>query len=124
MGLAGSTIEQLVVNAPRMVIGKYGGAEVSPQGWLQIVAAKGMIARKAQLQLSYGGANRCDGKALEWLAKQPAPRFWYSDGEATDYAEDNWAAARIAAENLCLAHNICRVDSTEDLFRRLGIRYA
>ena len=56
------------------------------QGRLQIVAHKGRLLNDQALEdllLESPGQNGIDGPALRWLAKQPKPRVWVSDGQVT-----------------------------------------
>lgn len=71
--------QAIVTAAPGCTIAVYGGS--GRFGSLRILAAKGKIVDTSQMK-SPGGSNIVDLPALEWLAKQEAPRYWVSDGHA------------------------------------------
>ncbi len=58
----------------------YSGSE--GEGELRVVARGGRRAATEQLE-PFGGGNIVDLPALDWLARQPRPRIWVSDGGVT-----------------------------------------
>jgi hypothetical protein len=64
-----------------------GGRPSHREGRLLIVSVNGKAVTEKELEMYachyLGGGNTIDGPALEWLAKQPEPRFWVSDGYVT-----------------------------------------
>jgi len=70
-------------------------------GTLRILARDGRCVSATYDDTKFGGANVIDGPALDWLAQQPAPRYWISDGVVTE-VDDNATerAARACAIKL------------------------
>lgn len=86
MSLHQSEIDELLKAAPHAVIGLYEGA--TNMGVLRVVSRRGKRAAKELCRHPLGtGNNVIDGVALRWLATQPAPRVWVSDGQVTGRAE-------------------------------------
>ena len=57
------------------------------EGELRVVARGGHRAAADQLE-PYGGGNIVDLPALDWLARQPRPRIWVSDGGVTGVGDN------------------------------------
>jgi hypothetical protein len=73
---------------PRSNIGLYSGRRST--GQLVIVAKGGKRATRQAIEevvSRMGHSNVVDGPALRWLAKQPEPRVWVSDGLATEIGD-------------------------------------
>lgn len=77
MHLDGAGVLALMVGMPAGMIAVYEGSH--PEARLTVVAKNGRRVNDDVLEPKWGG-NECDGPALEWLAQQPGPRYWVSDG--------------------------------------------
>ena len=82
MHLKPSEIQSITEKAPAVTIAAYNGG--GSEGKLVILARGGLIASDEVFQELAGRlGNIVDYQALLWLAKQPEPRIWVSDGEVT-----------------------------------------
>lgn len=89
MAFSPEDLAAVIDAAPGATVAAYAGR--GKEGLLAIVAKDGRMATEGDinraLMLVDGGArlhgNIVDGPALQWLAKQPAPRIWISDGHVT-----------------------------------------
>jgi hypothetical protein len=88
------------------------------EGELRVVARGGRRARAADLE-PYGGGNVVDLPALEWLARQPEPRLWVSDGGVTGEMDRGSEEIRTGCDQVVRRGRIERVDSAEEAVRRL-----
>jgi len=109
MRLDDDDLHRILKVAPAATVAIYSGR--SKSGTLCIVAAKGKAATAEGLvHARCGCGNVVDGPALQWLAKQPEPRLWVSDGVVTGIRDrvsiDLWAEAEL----LCRKHKITRVE--------------
>jgi hypothetical protein len=77
MSLSHDDVQTIIDTYPGVTVGTYAGNET--RGVLRIIARDGRRATDEDCYLDYGG-NTVDGPALEWLAQQPGPRVWVSDG--------------------------------------------
>ena len=77
-------------------------------GELRIVARAGCRASDADLA-PFAGGNVIDLPALGWLARQPEPRIWISDGEATGIGDRGSPALRERCKRTCKRARIRRV---------------
>lgn len=109
MRLDDAELSRIVEVAPAATVGIYSGRAKS--GKLFVIANRGKAATAeglAHARCSCG--NVVDGPALQWLATQPEPRLWVSDGVVTGINDrvsvDLWAQAAL----LCRKHRITRVD--------------
>jgi len=81
MSITAEEVEEIVRAAGgAAVVAIYSGS--GDAGELRIVARGDRRVASDQFE-SFGSGNVVDLPALEWLAKQPAPRFWLSDGCVT-----------------------------------------
>lgn len=95
------------------------------RGRLTVIARQGKaVAADYNWRDLHGHANACDGPALAWLARQPAPRVWFSDGNVTVMAscktKETAAALMEAFEDairIVKLGNITRTTSQEDVAR-------
>jgi len=88
MGWEDKEIAAIVQAAPGVAIGAYSGSRY--EGELVIVAKDG---KWQNTQRPKGGGNDVDGPALEWLAEQPEPRIWVTDGAVVPIEGDPLEAA-------------------------------
>lgn len=102
---------------PAALIATYCG--MSREGTLTIVAKKGRRVHESRFK-GQGGGNCVDGPALDWLAKQPGPRYWVSDGEIVGYEYARTPAMFAAVYKHCRDHHILRVDGLKDVIERFG----
>jgi hypothetical protein len=79
MSLKSEDLERVLEACPRMLVAAYSGNPSFNHGVLKVLAKHGRIASAKSLARD-GGFNGIDGPALQWLARQPGPRFWVSDG--------------------------------------------
>jgi hypothetical protein len=91
------------------MIAAYGGGHDS--GVLRVLARDGRRVDDAGLASIGGGRNVVDGPALEWLARQPAPRFWVSDGQVTGIGDVRGRRNWPACEALCRERGIRHLQS-------------
>jgi len=87
-----------------------GSGEV---GELRIVADGERRAASDHLA-RYGSGNVVDLPALEWLAKQPEPRLWVSDGNVTGVGDKGSEALKQRCAALCRRARIRRVQKIEE----------
>jgi hypothetical protein len=86
MSLASEDVEKLVRGAGgAAVVAIYSGC--ADEGELRIVA-RGDRRVESEFFEPFGSGNIVDLPALEWLAKQPAPRLWVSDGCVTGVGDE------------------------------------
>jgi len=77
-------------------------------GELRIVASGTRRAAAAHLH-PYAAGNIVDVPALQWLARQPAPRLWISDGRVTGVGDRRDRAIDERVRAICRAGRIERV---------------
>lgn len=83
-------------------------------GGLYVLAQKGLIASDERLRkLQRWGGNGVDGPALRWLATQPKPRIWVSDGYVTGKSSCVHMNLLQDCANICKANRILRVPTME-----------
>lgn len=96
MSLSADDLREIVLAAPAATVAMYSGSD--NRGDVTIVARRGKVASErdmARAQARSGGGNVIDGPALRWLAGQPGPRVWVSDGYVTG-TRDRFARNLIA----------------------------
>lgn len=81
MGWAWKDTLALIEATPAMIIALYSGW--ADHGHLTIIAKDGRLVSPhfSPKDMGHGGSNTVDGPALAWLARQPRPRVWFSDGQ-------------------------------------------
>jgi hypothetical protein len=89
----------------------YSGRETV--GELRVVAWGERRASAEHLD-PYGRGNVIDVPALHWLARQPAPRLWVSDGHVTGVGDRGSETLRKEADGICTAARIQRCGSLDD----------
>jgi hypothetical protein len=112
MRLDGKAILALLDVAPGAQVAKYDGAD---GGWgrIRILARGGWRVQDPLLvEKCCGKGNVIDGPALRWLATQPRPRVWVSDGGVTGVGDVTSADLRREAQDLCDLHAITRVEDS------------
>ena len=120
MGEPKNTIDYVLENLPGARIAGYACAhpqftyehsEFMGKGILGIVAEKGRTTKLTtdNLRNYFGGRNLVDGPALRWLARQPGPRFWVSDGGVNGLSGCGWLLLE-ECKAICKASSIARVD--------------
>jgi hypothetical protein len=115
MHLAEETLEAIIKAAPAVVIGAYSGNYTD--GQLSILAENGKWCRPAGKNMPAGANNLVDFPALQWLAEQPAPRIWVTDGYVVPRDENRMYEAYVQCIEFCYANDINRVDSASDAHR-------
>jgi hypothetical protein len=118
MQLEPKDLKEILHNAPGCTVGVYSGN--TDDGVLRILAQAGRQVDDRWINAPAGGANVIDGPALQWLAKQPKPRIWVSDGQVTGKNDHTGAVNHL--ECLCLSrrHHIIRKDRVADGVQLLG----
>jgi hypothetical protein len=113
-----SDLERITAAAPLATVAVYTGHGRS--GTLAIVASRGRIAGAEALgQAARGNGNVIDGPALRWLAKQPEPRIWISDGRVTGVYDQPSSDLTVDAIHICRRAGITRAEKTADIPRLL-----
>lgn len=97
MDMQVSYIDQILAIAPAATIAVYSSNALDKQwnrahgglytGHLAIVAHKGKRIATEEIEQYLHGGNVVDGEALRWLARQPGPRVWISDGYVSGAGE-------------------------------------
>lgn len=89
MALDADDIREIIDMLPGSTIASYAGYDHEPvegdPGELWILADNGKIidlSDRSHLRPWHLGGNGVDMPALQWLAEQPGPRLWISDGQA------------------------------------------
>lgn len=118
MSLSQEDILQIMKLMPAATIASYCGESV--QGELRILAKKGRRVADRDMRNYDWGGNCVDGPALDWLAKQPGPRYWVSDGQIVGYQYARTPAMYAAVYKHCRDHHILRVPSLKDVVDRFG----
>lgn len=118
MHLSTSEVARIVNAAPAGALAIYAAGD-DGRGVLRVVARRGRRVPSALLD-GLGNLNVVDGPALRWLAEQPAPRVWVSDGNVTGVGPSGSGevgAARLSldAAAVCRRAGIRRVDSPTDV---------
>ena len=112
MSLSPTDLERIVKTAPAATVAIYSGH--GRQGTLTVVARKGRMATAEGIRSSRcGSGNIVDGPALEWLAKQPAPRIWISDGWVTGCHDHTSLDLSGEVLRICTQAEITRVEKAD-----------
>lgn len=107
-------LERITAAAPLATVAVYAGRGKS--GTLVIVASRGRIACADSLkQAARGIGNVIDGPALRWLAGQPEPRVWISDGDVTGRGDQSSADLVVNAIQICREGRIRRAAKREEV---------
>jgi hypothetical protein len=120
MSLADEDLERLLVGTGQgMRVAIYSGQ--GSEGELRIVAEGGRRAEGEELA-RFGSGNVVDLPALRWLARQPRPRLWISDGKVTGIGDQSSPKIRELARAICRRAGIRRVDGILEAAKLLGPR--
>jgi hypothetical protein len=117
MGFAPEDLAAVIQAAPGATIAAYAGKSSSDWGRLVIVAKAGRMATAEDIynSLEDCSGNVVDGPALRWLAKQPEPRIWVSDGIVTGVC-DRAAVNLLMEANAVIAEaGIERIEDWKDV---------
>jgi hypothetical protein len=114
MALAADDIAGIIAAAAGAQVACYDGTS---EGWgmIRVLARGGRRVADTDVAPPVGhGGNVIDGPALRWLATQPAPRIWVSDGCVTGLGDRSGRALREDAAQVCERAGIVRVRTAED----------
>lgn len=114
MKLTTDDVFQLVQKFPGGVIATYCSGSHGGIGWLTVVARNGKCCEEREMK-PRGSGNGIDGPALEWIAKFPGPRYWISDAGVYGGAD-----GLVYCTNVCMRHNITRVDNAWEILGRMS----
>ena len=116
-------LRRVIAAGPASLIATYSGRFQS--GTLTIVAAEGRIIGRDENPAPGGHNNLVDGPALAWLASQPAPRVWLSDGQATAVGTGIAYSPAEEARRIAVAGGIARVRTLEGVIAAMvaGTRF-
>lgn len=92
------------------------------EGVLCVYAYQGKIASTESilmLRALHGCGNFVDGPALDWLAAQPSPRYWISDGGVTGVRDHPTDELSRYCTKVCNAARIYRLEDGQELLERL-----
>lgn len=117
MDFSTDDLAAVIAAAPGATIAAYAGSR--DRGRLIIVAANGKMATADAIEVGLTApgdgermhGNVVDGPALRWLAKQPGPRIWVSDGIVT--GRDDVGGINLVHE----VNAICRQADVERILR-------
>jgi hypothetical protein len=118
MGLELADLDRLLLATPHgMRVAIYSGS--GAEGELRVVADG--VRRAAPEHLArFGGGNVVDLPALEWLARQPLPRLWVSDGGVTGVGDRGSLVLKQRCAALCQRARIRRVAKLDAAVALLG----
>jgi hypothetical protein len=112
MSLAEDGLDRLLRATPQGArVAMYSGR--GTRGELRIVAWGERRAAAEHLE-PYGKGNIVDVPALQWLASQPAPRVWVSDGAVTGIGDQRCRKVDEQVEALCRRGAIQRVEDVDE----------
>lgn len=110
MHLAGHDVARILHAAPAARVAVYSGE--GEGGRIAIVADRGRMSTAAEIaELDMPGGNIVDGPALQWLAREAAPRLWICDGIVTGEWDITDAGLAAEALRICRGGGIRRVGS-------------
>jgi hypothetical protein len=111
MGLHEKDVMEILGLMPAATIAMYSGR--GSEGDLVIVAENGKMTNQHYIRdMRYYG-NVIDGPALDWLGKQPGPRIWVSDGQATGTGDSFVESLRLECLNKQIRHAIVRINDMD-----------
>src|SRR5262249_42625763 len=113
MKLTDANVERILKKAPVCTLAVYSANRT--EGVLRVLAQNGKRVRPADVRRPSGACNVIDGPALEWLAGQPGPRLWLSDGQVTGVQDRPGRENVRAVEQLCQEARITRVATVEEV---------
>jgi hypothetical protein len=113
MNLKETEVERILANAPATVIAVYSADR--DKGILRILARDGKRVTGDWVKRPSGSCNVIDGPALDWLARQPEPRFWLSDGLVTGVGDASGTGNAQYAQTVCQDSRVTRYRTTAEL---------
>lgn len=120
MSLDAASIDRvLAASAGAARVAVYSGE--GDVGELRLVARDGQRAAARHLA-PFGKGNIVDEPALAWLASQPGPRLWISDGGVTGVDDVPSKAIHDRCRAVCRRAHIRRVETIDEAVRMLGGR--
>ena len=120
MGLNPRELDAILDQAPVATVAVYAGGDGQDGGEIRVVAKDGKRARDRDLSIEHWGGNGIDGPALEWLAQQPYPRIWISDGYVTG-VNGNFGTPGVwdSVKRFCIKNRITRAERPKDAVEML-----
>lgn len=132
MSLTVEEIEAVLNHAPQTTIALYASNPQSNYGGnLVIAAANGKVVKDMfqthsrgedlrKFRNKYlGGDNLVDGPALEWLAQQPEPRIWISDGGITGNGTVHYEGLLLECKMIVRKYGIQRFNAVPVWFSKV-----
>ena len=117
MSLRASSIDRILREArSATLVAIYSGK--GSRGELRIVARDGWRASAENLQ-PFGSGNIVDLPALQWLAKQPGPRVWITDGGVSGVNDAASPKIHEECERLCRQARVLKAPTIEDALKKL-----
>ena len=118
MSLDAKDIDRIIADAPgATLVAIYSGR--GNEGELRVVVREGRRSGVGGLE-PFGGANVVDVPALEWLAKQRAPRVWISDGGVTGCGDRPSPKIERICRKICSRARIARVGDADGAAKALA----
>lgn len=108
-------IKTILEHSPEATMAAYGATGINQCGEFAIIAKNGYGADPNVVRNSIGSGNLIDGPALEWLASQPEPRIWVSDGGVTGLNDECTTSHQEWAFSFAKANRIVRIESADVL---------
>ena len=122
MRLDSDDLDTIIAGAPNAtLVAIYSGGK--KEGELRVVVRDGRRIGVEGLE-PYGLANVVDVPALEWLAKQPGPRIWISDGRVTGLGDEASSKVTNRCARICRRADIRRVGDACEAAKLLAGRRA
>lgn len=119
MSLSDQNLVTILRAVPAAVVACYSGDR--DKGVLRVLAKDGRRVTGDLVTRPSGCCNVIDGPALDWLAAQPAPRFWLSDGGVTGIGDVGGSWNTEYAKNVCDRARITRHGKIKDLLAAVRI---
>lgn len=122
MALTGKDIGRVLDSYPTAEMRDYSACFAGNFGELRTVAKDGK--RLTDKELNKGRAcsscrsNGIDGPALRWLATQPRPRFWISDGKVNGSNQRMTQNLLDECAKICAENRIIRVGSPDEFIKK------
>lgn len=118
MNLKPGDVDRIIAGAPTATtVATYSGD--GDRGELRVVVHDGFRATPHALETTARG-NVVDLPALQWLAKQPGPRIWISDGGVTGCGDIPTTAIERRCRAVCKEGSIVRVRDARAAARTLA----
>jgi len=111
MGLNADNVMEILSLMPAATIAMYSGS--GSTGRLVIIAENGKMTNQRYINQMRNYGNIVDGPALDWLGKQPGPRLWVSDGQASGAGDSFSEGLRLECFNKQVRYGIVRINDIE-----------